>query len=175
MLPRNNADVTHVTHCGKIQNKVAYQAEDRPADICLKLTCTWWRWKIKVFNFSFFWRQVKRIWENLDLIDIDHTKNHFFFFFTLDLDPRHVTLDPRPLTKIYTRLQVVFYVDFFQLICRQFFSIKIYGGQMRYYPFALAGNVPCQSLIIGGTVFLSDRSIIAVRVININILHVKMA
>ena len=40
-----NADVTHVTHCGKtrcsiFKTKVAYQAEDRPADICLKLTST---------------------------------------------------------------------------------------------------------------------------------------
>ena len=25
------------------QNKVVYQAEDRPADICLKFTSTWWR------------------------------------------------------------------------------------------------------------------------------------
>ena len=50
MLPRNNADVTH---CEKtlfyFQNKAAYRAEDRPTDICLKMTFTWY----------FFWRQVK--------------------------------------------------------------------------------------------------------------------
>ena len=44
MLPRNNADVTH---CEKtvfyFQNKVVYRAEDRRADICLKMTSTWWR------------------------------------------------------------------------------------------------------------------------------------
>ena len=41
MLPRNNADVTH---CEKtvcyFQNKAVYQAEDRPADICLKMAFT---------------------------------------------------------------------------------------------------------------------------------------
>ena len=39
MLPRTNADVTH---CEKavfyFQNKAVYRAEDRPADICLKMT-----------------------------------------------------------------------------------------------------------------------------------------
>ena len=41
MLLRNNADVTH---CEKtvfcFQNKVVYRAEDRPADIRLKMTFT---------------------------------------------------------------------------------------------------------------------------------------
>ena len=41
MLPRNNADVTH---CEKtvfyFQNKAVYRAEDRPTDICLKMTFT---------------------------------------------------------------------------------------------------------------------------------------
>ena len=41
MLPRNNADVTH---CEKnvfyFQNKAVYRAEDRPADIRLKMTFT---------------------------------------------------------------------------------------------------------------------------------------
>ena len=41
MLPRNNADVTH---CEKtefyFQSKAVYQAEDRPADIRLKMTFT---------------------------------------------------------------------------------------------------------------------------------------
>ena len=41
MLPKNNADVTH---CEKtvfyFQNKAIYQAEDRPTDICLKITLT---------------------------------------------------------------------------------------------------------------------------------------
>ena len=39
MLPRNNADVTQ---CEKtvcyFQNKAVYRAEDRPADVCLKMT-----------------------------------------------------------------------------------------------------------------------------------------
>ena len=41
MLPRNNADVTH---CEKtvfcFQNKAVYRAEDRPADIRLKMSFT---------------------------------------------------------------------------------------------------------------------------------------
>ena len=41
MLPRNNADVTH---CEKtvfyFQNKAVYRPEDRPTDICLKMTFT---------------------------------------------------------------------------------------------------------------------------------------
>ena len=41
MLPRNNTDVTH---CEKpvfyFQNKAVYRAEDRPTDICLKMTFT---------------------------------------------------------------------------------------------------------------------------------------
>ena len=41
------------------QNKAVYRAEDRPADICSKMTFTRWRWKLKIFNFSFFWRHVK--------------------------------------------------------------------------------------------------------------------
>ena len=74
------------------QNKVVYQAEDRPADICLKLTSTWWRWKLKVFNFSFSWRRVKiknmrESWPNRYR---SHEKNFFY------PRPRPSTCYPRP-------------------------------------------------------------------------------
>ena len=39
--------------------KAVYRAEDRPAVICLKMTFTWWRRKIDIFNVSFCWRHVK--------------------------------------------------------------------------------------------------------------------
>ena len=39
MLPRNNADVTHCENTVfYFQNKVVYRAENRPTDICLKMT-----------------------------------------------------------------------------------------------------------------------------------------
>ena len=52
------------THCAKntvfyFWNKAVYQAEHRPADMWLKMTFTWWRWKLKIFNVSFYWRHLK--------------------------------------------------------------------------------------------------------------------
>ena len=67
-------------------------------NICLKLTSTWWRWKLKVFPFSFSWRQVKT--KNMREFWPNRYRPHEKTFFyprprpsTLDMLPS--TLDPR--------------------------------------------------------------------------------
>ena len=75
-----------------ISKQVVHRAEDRPADICLKMSFTWWRQKLKILNFSFFWRHVK-------------TKNNFLKTKNKPLaEWKHVTLFDKTETTHFVTL-----------------------------------------------------------------------